>query len=330
MIAPVTERLRQIPSSVMSKPLTVAVSGASGLVGSALSSSMVGRNWKLKRLVRDKRRESESDNIMWNLDAGIVDVSSFSSVDAVVHLAGENIATGRWTAATKWRIRDSRVMGTRRLCESLAALPQPPSVLVCASAIGYYGERGNQSLDESEPPGLGFLPEVCTEWERATQPAVDAGIRVVQLRIGVVLSPAGGALKEMLLPFRFGVGGKIGSGRQYWSWISLPDLVHAIQFALGTESLSGPVNAVAPNAVTNAEFTRTLGRVLRRPTLFPLPAFVARLVLGEMANDLLLSSIRVTPNRLQRADFEFQHPDLESALRSVLNRKDVSTGETQP
>ena len=325
MIAPVKERLRQIPSSVMSKPLTVAVSGASGLVGSALSSSMVDRNWKLKRLVRDKRRESESDNIMWNLDAGIVDVSSFSSVDAVVHLAGENIATGRWTAAKKRRIRDSRVMGTRRLCESLAALPKPPSVLVSASAIGYYGERDDQSLDEAEPPGLGFLPEVCTEWERATQPAADAGIRVVHLRIGVVLSPDGGALKQMLLPFQLGLGGKIGSGRQYWSWISLPDLVHAIQFAIGTESLSGPVNAVAPNAVTNAEFTRTLGRVLRRPTLFPLPGLVARMVLGEMANDLLLSSIRVTPDRLQRADFEFQHPDLESAFRFVLNRKQVST-----
>lgn len=250
----------------------------------------------------------------------MTDLSRLNGVDAVVHLAGENIASGRWTKAKKERIRDSRVNGTRNLCESLSLLPEPPRVLVCASAIGYYGDRGEIALTEADQPGRGFLPEVCTAWERATKPATDEGIRVVNLRIGIVLTPEGGALQQMLLPFQLGLGGKVGNGRQYWSWISLPDLVRAIQFAIETESLSGAVNAVAPNPVTNEVFTQKLGRVLRRPTLVPLPAFAARLVLGEMADDLLLSSIRVVPQKLQNAGFEFEHPELERALRAVLNR----------
>jgi uncharacterized protein (TIGR01777 family) len=207
-------------------------------------------------------------------------------------------------------------------------MPQRPRVLVCASAIGYYGGRGEQALNEREPPGRGFLPEVCTAWERAAQPAVDAGIRVVWLRIGIVLSADGGALRQMLRPFRFGFGGKVGDGRQYWSWISLPDLVRAVLFAVENESLSGAVNAVAPEAVTNAEFTRVLGRVLRRPTLVPLPAFAARLALGQMADDLLLSSIRVVPERLQQAGFEYEHPKLEGALRALLSRSEAARGSS--
>ena len=275
----------------------------------------------VRRLARSSSKSRDNDAVTWNPESGLLSFVACSGVDAVVHLAGENIASGRWNAAKKLRIRDSRVIGTHRLCKALASMPNPPRVLVCASAIGYYGERGDQRLVEIEPPGRGFLPEVCTQWERATQPAVDAGIRVVNLRIGVVLSPDGGALKQMLLPFQFGLGGKVGSGRQYWSWISLPDLVRSILFAVEEESLTGPVNAVAPDAVDNAEFTRVLGRVLRRPTLFPLPGFMARLVLGEMADELLLASIRVVPEQLRKHGFEFEHPDLETALRAVLNRK---------
>jgi uncharacterized protein (TIGR01777 family) len=300
-------------------PLTVAVSGSSGLVGQALSAAIADRRWKLKRLVRNSNAQVP-DVIGWNPTGGIADADAFRGVDAVVHLAGENIATGRWNAAKKQRIRDSRVQGTAALCRSLAAQTERPRVLVCASAIGYYGDRGEQPMHECDPPGRGFLPEVCVEWERAAQPAVDAGIRVVWLRIGIVLSPAGGALKQMLLPFQLGLGGRVGNGRQYWSWIALPDLVRAALFAVENESLQGAVNAVAPEAVTNAEFTRDLGRVLRRPTLFPMPAFAARLALGEMADELLLSSIRVVPEQLQQAGFVYEHPQLEGALRALLNR----------
>ena len=324
MIASGNQHLGQPLAPVAPRAMSIAVSGTSGLVGSALSRAIVERDWKLRRLVRGHSSRGQAENIPWDTDSGLVNCTALSGVDAVVHLAGENIATGRWTAAKKFRIQDSRVVGTHKLCKSLAAMSNPPRVLVCASAIGYYGDRGDHPLGESELPGRGFLPEVCTQWERATQPAVDAGIRVVQMRIGVVLSPEGGALKQMLTPFRLGLGGKIGSGRQYWSWISLPDLVRSLLFAVETEELSGPVNAVAPNAVSNTEFTRVLGRVLRRPTLFPLPGFVARLVLGEMADELLLSSIRVVPERLQQNDFQFEHPDLETALRAVLNRKSSS------
>lgn len=299
---------------------SIVVSGASGLVGTALMQALGRRGASARRLARRASSAGDGDAIVWDPDAGSFNPSAFDGVDAVVHLAGENIAKGRWNDAKKQRIRDSRVIGTRRLCESLAAMSHRPSVLVCASAIGFYGDRGEQLLTEADAPGNGFLPEVCTQWERATQPARDAGIRVVNLRIGVVLSRDGGALKEMLLPFQLGVGGRVGNGSQFWSWISLPDLVQSILFAIDNDSLSGPVNAVAPQAVTNAEFTRALGRVLRRPTLFPMPAFAARLALGEMANDLLLASIRVAPEQLQQHGFEFEHPDLETALRAVLNR----------
>jgi hypothetical protein len=255
--------------------------------------------------------------VLWDPAAGSLDLSGVGA-DAVVHLAGESIAEGRWNAAKKQRIRDSRVQGTRVLCEALASLEEKPKVIVCASAIGYYGHREEYLLSESSSPGEGFLPDVCREWEDAAEPARAAGIRVVSLRIGVVLSKAGGALAKMLLPFKLGLGGKIGDGAQYMSWVSLDDLVSMARFAIDDEGLSGAVNAVAPRAVTNLEFTKALGRSLKRPTIFPLPAFVARIVLGEMADDLLLSSIRVEPAVLKERGFNFAHPEIDKALSAVL------------
>jgi uncharacterized protein (TIGR01777 family) len=240
-------------------------------------------------------------------------------VDAVVHLAGESIAQ-RWTPESKARILQSRTSGTRLLSESFARLTPPPRVFICASAIGYYGNRGDEVLTEQSPPGSGFLAEVCREWEAACEPAVRGGIRVVNLRTGMVLSAAGGVLPRMLFPFRVGLGGKIGSGRQYMSWIALDDLVGVIIHALTCDRLAGPVNAVAPNPVTNLEFTRTSGRVLRRPTFLAVPAWAARLAFGEMADALLLASARVTPARLAASGFVFRYAELESALRHVLKR----------
>jgi len=249
-----------------------------------------------------------------------VDRSRLDGVDAVVHLAGANIAAGRWTAARKVEIRRSRVEATRRLCESLAQAITPPKVLVSASAVGYYGDRGAETLTEASEAGSGFLPEVCREWEAAAEPASRAGIRVVHLRFGMILSPAGGALRKILLPFRFGAGGRIGEGGQFMSWIALDDVLGAIYHALCDDSVKGPVNVVAPGPVSNAEFTRTLAGVLRRPALFPLPAFAARLLFGEMADELLLTSARVMPARLQASGYRFRFPELEGALRHLLGR----------
>jgi hypothetical protein len=239
--------------------------------------------------------------------------------DAVVHLAGESIV-GRWTAEKKARIRDSRVNGTRLLCETLARVQDRPLVLVAASAIGLYGDRGDQLLNEESSPGSLFLSRVVKEWEAASEPASQHGIRVVNLRIGFVLSKAGGGLAAMLLPFKLGIGGRVGSGRQYLSWIAIDDVVGAIGHAILSDTLRGPVNAVAPRAVTNQEFTKTLGRVLWRPTLFPLPTFAAHLALGEMADNLLLASTRVEPARLLAGGYEFLFPELEGALRHVLGK----------
>jgi hypothetical protein len=258
--------------------------------------------------------------VRWDPVAGIIDKAGLDRVDAVVHLAGESIASGRWTPDKKARIRASRMDGTRLLCEALAALDTRPRTLVCASAIGFYGDRGDAELDEASARGEGFLADVCAEWEAATAPARTAGIRVVQLRFGVILTPAGGALARMLLPFRLGAGGVLGGGRQYMSWIAIDDAVGAIHHALIAPVLEGPVNAVAPTPVTNREFTRALGRVLRRPTIFPMPAVVARLAFGEMADELLLSSARVVPRKLRESGYAFREPDLETALRHLLGR----------
>ena len=241
-----------------------------------------------------------------------------SGADAVVHLAGAGIADRRWSDSVKRDIRDSRVQGTSLIARSMAAAETPPPVLVCASAIGFYGDRDDAVLDEESDPGEGFLSEVSLEWEAAADPAREAGLRVAHLRIGIVLSRHGGALKQMLLPFQLGVGGKLGSGDQYMSWIGLEDLTRIIEYAIEQPAIQGAVNAVAPTPVTNAEFTRTLGRVLRRPTIFPVPGFGVRLLFGEMGDALLLGSTRVVPTRLSATSFTFEHADLDSALRAAL------------
>lgn len=295
--------------------MKILVTGSHGLVGSALLPALKAEGHHIVRLVR--AAPASVDEIAWNPEVNQMDSAALEDFDAVVHLAGENIA-GRWTAAKKARIRESRVANTRLLCEALAKLQRPPRVLVAASAIGFYGSRGDETLTEESAASTGFLPEVVRDWEAAAQPAHARNIRVVQLRFGIILSERGGALAKMLPPFRLGLGGRVGSGRQWWSWISMDDVAGAICFAIASETLSGPVNVVAPNPATNAEFTRVLGRVLHRPTLFPLPAFVARLALGEMADGLLLASTRAEPARLHAAGFQFKQPTLEAALRQAL------------
>jgi hypothetical protein len=297
--------------------MRILVTGSSGLVGRVLVPRLVAEGHDVTRLVR--RPPLAPDERSWNPQTGALEDGALD-VDAVVHLAGEPIAEGRWNEARKARIRDSRVVGTRALAEAIAAAPERPGVLVSASAIGFYGDTGERAADESAQPGSGFLPDVCRRWEHATTPARDAGTRVVNVRIGVILSPDGGALAKMLPPFRMGVAGRMGSGKQWMSWIALGDMVSVLQHALVDDSLSGPVNAVAPGAVTNAEFTRILGRVLSRPTVMPMPAFAARLAFGQMAEDLLLASTRVTPGALLGSSFRFAQPDLESALRQLLDR----------
>ncbi len=295
----------------------IAVTGASGLVGQALVEALGEQGFDVLRLVR--RAPASSGEARWDPSAGKIDAEALSGVSGAVHLAGDNIASGRWTDAKKAKIRDSRVDGTDLLAKALAGLSPKPSVLVSASAIGFYGNRGDETVDESSQPGEGFLAEVCEEWEAASAPARDAGIRVVNARIGVVLSPEGGALAKMKTPFVLGVGGRIGDGTQYMSWITLDDLVSALMFCLATDAVQGPVNMVAPAPVTNAELTSALGRVLKRPTCLPVPKFALRLGVGaEMANEMLLGGARVIPTVLQSHGFEWSHPTIEPALRSVL------------
>ena len=289
--------------------MRVAVTGSTGLVGSALVEHLVAKGHEVVRLKRPAH---------WDPDKRTVDVSAFSDIDAVVHLAGENIAGGRWTAARKKRILESRVKGTKLIAETIAKMERAPQVLVSASAIGYYGDRGGEVLREESAAGAGFLPDVCRQWEAATDAATRKGIRVVHLRTGLVLSGKGGALGKMLLPFRLGLGGKIGSGNQYWSWISIDDLCAGILHCIQANTLHGAVNMVSPSPITNLEFTKVLGGVLSRPTILPMPAFAARLVLGEMADALLLASARVEPAKLLASRFVFRHKDLETTLKSLL------------
>jgi hypothetical protein len=298
--------------------MKIAITGSSGLIGKVLVPFLSTGGHDVARLVRKQGRLA-ADEIRWDPAAARLDAAALEGIDAVVHLAGESVAA-RWTAAKKAAIRDSRVEGTRLLAKTLAELSRPPKALIAASAIGYYGDRGPTALEEDAAPGAGFLAEVCREWEAAADPARQAGIRVAHMRIGVVLSTAGGALATMLTPFRLGAGGVVGGGDQYMSWIALDDVVGALHHALMTKELSGPVNTVAPNPVTNRDFTKTLGRVLSRPTLFPVPAFAARLAFGEMADELLLSSTRVVPARLTASGYEFRFPRLEEALRHLLGR----------
>ncbi len=293
--------------------MKIAVTGASGLVGSALVPVLTAADHEVIRLVREAPGEGEGH---WNPASGI-ESGALQGIDAVVHLAGENIAEGRWTAEKKERIRESRVQGTEAVAQSMAAMEQSPPTLICASAIGYYGDRGHTELTEVSGAGEGFLPDVCKEWEAAAGPAIEAGVRVVHLRLGVVLSTEGGALAKMLTPFKMGVGGKIGDGNQYMSWISIEDVTSAVLHALTTD-LSGPANTVAPEPVTNKEFTKALGRALHRPTIFPMPGFAARLAFGEMADALLLASSRVLPARLEETGFTFRHGTIDVALGDLL------------
>lgn len=269
------------------------------------------------RLVRDSAPRGGSV-VSWNPERQTIDRAGLEGFDAVVHLAGEPIL-GRWTTEKKRRIRDSRVLGTALLATALASLKQRPSVLVCASAAGFYGDRGDEILTEDSSPGRGFLAEVCGAWEAAAAPAREAGIRVVSIRTGIVLARVGGLLKILLLPFQLGLGGPIGHGRSYWSWIALDDLIAVYRFAIAREGLSGAVNAAAPNPVPNAEFARTLGVVLRRPAVLPVPPFGLHLVFGREAADDMLSGFRLQPARLQAAGFRFQFPELEPALRHELD-----------
>jgi len=302
--------------------MRVAITGSTGLLGSEVATALSAAGHEVVRLIRRVPAPGEKGELRWDPVKGEIDAAALEGLDAVVHLAGENIASGRWNAARKAAIRDSRVNGTRLLCDALARLDRPPKTLVCASAIGYYGDRGEDLLTEESPPGTGFLPDVCREWEAASDPAARKGIRVVALRIGMVLTSKGGALPQMLPLFRAGLGGVLGGGRQYVSWIALDDLPGIVLHALQCEKMRGPVNAVAPVPVTNRELTEALGKTLSRPTLLPVPAFALRLAVGgEMADALLLASARVAPRRLEETGYRFRFPELSGALRHLLGVK---------
>jgi hypothetical protein len=297
--------------------MRVAVSGTHGLIGSALVRDLRAHGEVVVRLVRAPRAPEPGDGT-WDPASGALGGGAAEPLDAVVHLAGENVAAQRWTPGFKARLSASRVEPTHRLCEALARRSRPPAVLVSASALGYYGDRGDAWLDEESEPGRGFLPELCRAWEAATEPARSAGIRVIALRTGVVLDPEGGALARILPVFRAGLGGPVGSGAQYVSWVSLRDVVGAIRHGLANDDLRGPVNAVAPGPVPQAELARALGRVLRRPSLVPVPAWLVRLALGEQGEALLLASARIRPARLAASGYRFLDPELEPALERML------------
>jgi uncharacterized protein (TIGR01777 family) len=303
--------------------LKVAITGASGLIGRDLTHFLTTGGHEVIRLVRDSRKvvkEGERRSAYWNPATGEIDASALEEVDAVVHLAGTSIAAGRWTDDRKRSILKSRVLGTELIARTLSAGSSRPRVLVSASAVGYYGDRGQELLDEQAKSGSGFLAEVCRAWEGATRAAERAGVRVVQLRAGVALSPAGGALGQMLLPFKVGLGGRIGSGKQYVSWIDLDDLVALYHHALMTKSLAGPVNATAPHPVTNATFTSALGRVLGRPTIVPVPALAVKALFGELGTEALLWGQRVLPRKAVASGFTFSYEGVEESLRFQLGK----------
>ena len=295
--------------------MDIAITGSSGLIGTALRASLEAAGHNAIRVVR-----SGSDGIGWDPAEGRIDAAGFEGIDAVVHLAGEGIGERRWNDEVKKSILDSRVDGTTLLAETLAGLQNPPKVLLSGSATGYYGERGDEVLTEESSKGEGFLSDVVEAWEAAAKPAVDAGIRTAFLRTGIVLSPEGGALGKMLPIFKLGAGGKMGNGKQWWSWISIDDEIGMIEWLLANDA-SGPVNLVAPGATTNAEFTDVLGDVMKRPTFLPVPKFGPKLLLGgELANELLFTSTRVEPAVASAAGYEFKHPELDGALRAVLGK----------
>lgn len=301
----------------------VAVTGSSGLIGSSLVPFLTTEGHAVTRLVR--REPTASDEVQWDAEGGRLDPGALEGVDAVVHLAGEPIGERRWTEQQKRRIRDSRVVSTRALAEAIAQVDNGPGVLVCASGVHYYGDRGDEELDEASEPGDGFLAGVVRDWEAAAGPAREAGARVVHVRTGILQDPAGGALGRVLPLFKLGAGGRLGSGQQWWSWIARDDLIGLYHHALSEASVQGSVNATAPNPVTNAEYTRILGTVLGRPTILPVPRFGPKLLLGsELAEELLFSSIKVRPRVAEQTGYAFRHRELEPALRELLGKPAVA------
>jgi len=297
--------------------MKVLVSGSSGFVGSVLQRYLCDLGHEVIRLVRSSSRVGKTE-VFWDPAGGVLDLVELKGCDAVIHLAGENLATGRWTQAKKERIRASRIQSTRLLAETIARLESPPKILASASGIGIYGNRGDELLTEESPAGNGFLADICGDWEEGTAPAAERGVRVVQMRFGMILSPQGGALKEMLPPFRLGLGAVLGHGEQHWSWVTIDDTIRAIHHVLVSEPLSGPVNIVSPAPVSNRGFTKQLAAVLKRPAFMTVPAFAARLIFGEMANEMLLSSARVQPQKLLNSGFQFRHSRLSEALENLL------------
>jgi len=304
------------------KPMTILISGTSGLIGSSIIPFLTTGGHRVIRLVR-KPVDNFMDEIFWDPISGILSLEEVGRVDAVLHLAGENLGNGRWTKARKKKIIESRVKGTELISKAIAALEDPPEVMLCASAIGFYGNRGDKVLSEIDGPGDDFISSLCNNWENAAGRALEKGIRTVFLRIGVALTPEGGALQRLLLPFNLCLGGKIGSGRQYISWIDMEDIIGAIYHSLTSMDITGPVNVVSPNPVTNLQFTKSLGRILSRPTPFPIPAFAIKLGFGQMGREILLSSTKVKPDVLIEAGYCFKNPDIDTALRQMLGKREL-------
>lgn len=295
--------------------LTIAITGSHGLVGSHLIKHLEARGHCIKRIVRSAPKDDSQ--IRWSPTANEIEADKLMDVDVVINLAGEPVV-GRWNAKKKQRIRDSRVMGTRLIAQTLAALPQRPKLLINASGIGYFGSRGDEVLTEAASLGQGFLADVCKQWEAATEPAIAAGVRVAMMRFGMILSPKGGALAAMLPAFKLGIAGRLSTGKQWMSWITLDDVIAAIEYVITHHDVQGPVNTVSPTPVTNQQFTQTLARVLHRPAILPVPAFALRLIFGELADEALLASGRAIPDKLTHAGFTFADPNLEPALRRLL------------
>lgn len=310
--------------------MNIAITGATGLVGTSLTNYLKSKGHNVKIITRKK--ENSGNSVFWDINNKIIESEKLENLDAIVHLAGENIAgknpiQGRWTKERKQEILGSRVKGTKFLSDVITKLSNPPKVFVCASAIGFYGDRNNESLNETSSKGSGFLSDVCQAWENSTQNVKDKGIRTVNTRFGVILSKDGGALKTMLLPFQMGVGGIVGDGKQYMSWIDIDDITGAIEHVILNKNIEGVVNFVAPKAVTNYEYTKALGNALNRPTVFPIPKIAINLLFGEMGDELLLSSQKVEPEVLLKTNYKFKYPEIHQSLNHILNGVTVDNKE---